>query len=114
MKLRWGILGLGKIANKFAKDLAMVDDCELVAFASRSKEKAEEFGNEYGARNCHDSYQDLFNDPEVDIIYIATPHSSHMKYTMEALNHKKHVLCEKPLAINRFQVEQLIVAARHL
>ncbi|MDF1699252.1 MAG: Gfo/Idh/MocA family oxidoreductase [Saprospiraceae bacterium] len=112
MKLKWGILGLGKIANKFAKDLAMVENCELVAVASRSLEKANAFGKEYGAKNFHSSYEALFNNSDVDIIYIATPHSSHMLYALQALNHKKHVLCEKPLAINKIQVQQLIDASR--
>jgi len=112
MILKWGIVGLGNIANKFAKDLALVDNCELVAVASRSAEKAEEFSKEYGAKYFHSSYDDLYNNPEVDIIYIATPHNSHMKLAVEALKHKKHVLCEKPLAVNRSQVQKLIDASR--
>lgn len=111
MNLRWGILGLGKIANKFAKDLTLVDGCELTAVASRSKEKSEQFGALHGAKYTHFSYDDLFNNPEVDIIYIATPHNSHMEYAITAMKHKKHVLCEKPLAINRSQVKMMIDTA---
>ncbi|MEM9547674.1 MAG: Gfo/Idh/MocA family oxidoreductase [Bacteroidota bacterium] len=112
MKLRWGILGPGKIANKFVKDLLLIDDCELASVASRSLEKAENFARIYGAKHFYSSYKDLFEDKDIDIIYIATPHNSHMKFALEALNHGKHVLCEKPLAINKEQVSALIHAAR--
>ncbi len=112
MALKWGILGLGKIANSFAMDLVLVENCELVAVASRTISKAEKFGKRFEAKYCHGSYQELFENPEVDIIYIATPHNSHLEYALEAMNHGKHVLCEKPLAINQSQVRQLISASQ--
>ena len=111
MKIRWGIIGLGKIAGKFAEDLALVDGGELVAVGSRSQEKAEEFGQRHGAKYFHSSYEDLFKNIEVDIIYIATPHNSHLTYALKAMQHGKHVLCEKPLGINKGQVNQLIQAS---
>ena len=112
MRLNWGILGLGKIANKFVIDLAMVEDCHLSAVASRSEDRAMQFGEQYNADQFYASYEQLFSDEEVDIIYIATPHNSHFKYAMEAMNHGKHVLCEKPLAVNRKEVNQLILASK--
>ena len=112
MILKWGILGLGKIANKFAMDLALVEHCELSAVASRTAAKAVAFGEQYGAKYFHSDYESLFNNEEVDIIYIATPHSSHMEFALNALNHGKHVLCEKPLAVNRLQVQKLIDASK--
>ena len=112
MKLRWGIIGLGKIAHKFVKDLLLIDTCELVAVASRSIEKAEEFGRTYGASNSYGTYEALFKDENVDIVYIGTPHNSHMTYALEAMQNGKHVLCEKPLAISRNQVEKLVQTAR--
>ena len=112
MTLKWGIIGLGNIANKFAVDLGLIDNCELVGVASRSVDKAKQFGRQYGARYFHSSYDELFKNSEVDIIYIATPHNSHMELALEAMKHKKHVLCEKPLAVNRGQVQRLIDVAR--
>lgn len=110
--LKWGIIGLGKIANKFAKDLALVENCELTAVASRSAEKGRQFGAQYGVKAIYSSYDDLFQDPNVDIVYIATPHNSHLEYSLAAMNSGKHVLCEKPLAVNQQQVQALIDGAR--
>ncbi len=112
MKLRWGILGLGKIANKFVKDLTLVENCELTAVASRTAEKAEQFGRQYGAKYMHSSYDEILKNDDVDIVYIAVPHDSHMEYTLAAMDHGKHVLCEKPLAVNRDQVQKVINASK--
>ena len=75
--IKWGIIGLGKIANKFASDLATVENTELVAVASRSQENANEFGQKFNVKKAYNSYEALAKDPEVDAIYIATPHSFH-------------------------------------
>jgi predicted dehydrogenase len=112
MRLNWGILGLGNIANKFVKDLKRVKNCHLTAVASRSEDRAKLFADQYSANHFYSSYEDLFLDEEVDIIYIATPHNSHFKLAFEAMNHGKHVLCEKPLAVNRHEVTQLIEASK--
>ena len=110
-KLNWGIIGLGKIAHAFVKDLQLVEACSLVAVASRSQNKATEFAQQYQATKAYSSYTELFQDPEVDIVYIATPHNLHASLAIEAMNAGKHVLCEKPLAVNRVQVSNMIEAA---
>jgi len=111
-KVRWGIIGLGSIANKFAKDLQLVAEAELVAVASRSIEKANMFGNEYNVKHIFGSYEDLFNCKEVDVVYIATPHTLHERLSITAMNFGKHVLCEKPAGINSKEVERIIAAAK--
>ena len=110
--IRWGILGLGKIAHKFAQDLALVEDTELVAVASRDKEKAKIFSQIFKAQKAYDSYQELVKDPQVDAIYIATPHSFHKKHALLCLQNKKAVLCEKPFAMNLQEVTEMIAVAK--
>jgi predicted dehydrogenase len=109
---KWGIIGPGKIAHKFAKGLADVPGAELYAVASRSLPKAEEFAKEFNAAKSYGSYEDLVNDPEVDIVYIATPHVFHCEHTLLCLKHKKAVLCEKPFAMNKQQVNEMIQTAK--
>jgi len=111
-KINWGIIGLGKIANKFAKDLALVEDAELTAVASRSLEKAKTFAEAHQVESYYDNYQSLFDNPDIDIVYIATPHNSHMEFSIQVMNAGKHVLCEKPLAVNKNQVQQMIEASK--
>lgn len=111
MGLKWGIIGLGSIANKFANDLQLVDGVELVGVASRNQQKAEEFKIAHNAKHAFGSYLELFQSKEIDIVYIATPHSSHMNWSVEAMKHGKHVLCEKPLAVNETQVQKMIDVA---
>ncbi|MCF4101455.1 Gfo/Idh/MocA family oxidoreductase [Gillisia sp. M10.2A] len=108
---KWGIIGLGKIAGKFASDLQKIPNAELYAVASRSDEKAEEFAKQYNAIKSYGSYDDLVNDAEVEVIYIATPHVFHFEHTMLCLKHKKAVLCEKPFAINSDQVKKMIATS---
>jgi predicted dehydrogenase len=110
-KIRWGILGCGKIAAKFAADLRLVKDSALVAVASRDAERAAEFGKTFGAALTFDNYEALAASA-VDVIYIATPHSFHYEHTLLCLNAKKAVLCEKPFAINRVQASQMFDIAR--
>jgi len=110
--IRWGILGLGKIAHSFASDVALVEGSEVYAVASRSQEKADRFGATYNASKCYDSYEQLAKDPNVDAVYIATPHVRHHQDTLLCLKHKKAVLCEKPFAMNRSQVEEMITTAQ--
>lgn len=110
--IRWGILGLGKIANSFAKDLQQVTGSELYAVASRSQEKADEFGKNYNATKCYSSYEALAEDPQVDAVYIATPHVRHHDDTLLCLTNGKAVLCEKPFAMNLAQVEEMISIAK--
>jgi predicted dehydrogenase len=111
-KIRWGILGCGKIANKFASDLQMVEDAELVAVASRDMEKGKAFASLFNARLNFNTYEALATCNEVDVIYIATPHGFHLEHTSLCLQHFKAVLCEKPMAINSKQVKEMIDLAR--
>lgn len=110
--IAWGIVGLGKIANKFSNDLKLVEGGHLQSVASRNLDKAKSFAEAHQANSYYDDYQQLFSDPNVDIVYIATPHDSHMNYAIEAINAGKHVLCEKPLAVNQSQVKKMIEASQ--
>lgn len=109
--VRWGIMGLGRIAETFASDLARADGCELAAAGSRSLEKSEAFCAKHGGRPCG-SYQELVNDPDVDIIYVATPHMVHEENVIMAAEAGKAILCEKPFSINADQTRRMIDAAR--
>jgi scyllo-inositol 2-dehydrogenase (NADP+) len=111
-KIRWGIVGLGNIAHHFVKDLLLIETAEITAVASRTLNKAEEFAQEYGIKNTFGSYEELFKCHEVDVIYIATPHTFHAKLAIDAMYYGKHVLCEKPLGVNRVEVEKMIAAAK--
>lgn len=110
-KIKWGIIGLGKIATKFAQDLTTLEGGELFAVASRSQQKADEFAVTHHATKAYGDYQSLMADAEVEVIYVATPHVSHAQVTMDCLNHGKAVLCEKPFAMNLQQVEQMLKTA---
>jgi predicted dehydrogenase len=110
--IKWGILGLGKIANKFAHDLLAVNGAELYGVASRDQQKANSFAKQYKAQSAYGSYEELASDPNIDAIYIATPHSFHKAHTILCLNHKKAVLCEKPFAMNLQEVEEMIAIAK--
>ena len=111
-KIRWGILGCGRIARKFAADLRLVDDAELTAIASRNKETLELFAKDFPCKYQYNSYEALAMNGEVDVIYIATPHSHHYEHTMLCLNHDKAVLCEKAFAINSRQAGEMIKNAK--
>ncbi|WP_405328657.1 Gfo/Idh/MocA family protein [Leeuwenhoekiella sp. LLG6367-2.1] len=110
--IRWGIIGLGKIANSFATDMQQVDNSIIYAVASRSQEKANDFGAKYNVDKCYDSYEELAQDPQVDAIYIATPHVRHAQDTLLCLTHNKAVLCEKPFAMNLQEVDSMIAKAK--
>ena len=110
--IRWGIIGLGNIAQKFAQDLMTVEGCELYAVASRSQEKADSFASEYNVPKTYSSYEALANDAQVDAVYIATPHSLHKENTILCLEKGIAVLCEKPFAMNLEQVTEMIAVAK--
>ena len=111
-KIRWGILGCGRIAAKFADALRCVEEAELVAVGSRTLDNARAFGAACHARRCYGSYQELAEDSELDIIYVATPHSFHAENTLLCLSAGRGVLCEKPLAVNAVQGRAMIDCAR--
>ena len=110
--IRWGIIGLGNIAHKFAKDLMIVEGCELYAVASRSQEKANAFASEFHALKAYSTYEALANDTEIDAVYIATPHVLHHQNTIMCLKNGKAVLCEKPFAMNLEEVSEMIEVAK--
>lgn len=107
----WGIIGLGNIAHKFAQDLLLVKNAKLVGVASRSIEKSKKFANEYDVEKYYDSYELLVKNPDIDVVYIATPHVFHFENTMLCLQNNKAVLCEKPFAMNAEQVKMMICEA---
>jgi predicted dehydrogenase len=111
-KLRWGILSTGGIANTFAEGLTVVEDAELVAVGSRAQAPADAFGERWHVPHRHASYEALANDPDVDVIYVGTPHPYHCENTMLCLNAGKHVLVEKPFAMNARQAQAMIDLAR--
>jgi predicted dehydrogenase len=110
--IHWGIAGTGKIANSFATDLTTCKGNVLTAVGSRSLENASNFAQKYGAQKAHGSYIDLFKDEKVDVVYIASPHTMHAEMSILAMEHKKHVLCEKPLGMNGEEVARMIASAK--
>ena len=109
-KFRWGVIGPGRIARKFASDLKAVEGFELYAVASRTG--AENFVREFDVPVEHSSYQALVDDPQVDGVYIATPHNFHFEQADLCLEAGKPVLCEKPLTVNAQQAASLIERSR--
>ena len=108
--IRWGILGTGSIAHKFAGGLAVLPDAALVAVGSRRQETADGFGDEFDVPNRHAGYEALAADPDVDVVYVASPHNHHHDMTVDALNAGRHVLCEKAFALNAGQAREMIAA----
>jgi predicted dehydrogenase len=104
---KWGILGTGNIARKFCNALHLLDNAEIYAVGSRSVEKAGKFASEFKIHKIYGSYEELVTDPDIDVIYVATPHTFHMENTLLALRSGKNVLCEKPLAINSLEVKKM-------
>ena len=109
--VRWGILATGKIAVSFARDLALVDDAELVAVGSRKLESAQGFTAEHGGR-AYGSYTQLLADPDVDVVYVATPHGRHVEDVRACFAAGKHVLCEKALTLTAASARSLVDEAR--
>src|SRR6185369_654729 len=97
-KIGWGILSTGFIADLFAEGLTSADNATLVAVGSRAQSSADTFGEKWHVPHRHASYEALANDPDVEVIYVGTPHPFHYENTMMCLNAGKHVLVEKPFA----------------
>lgn len=110
--IRWGILSTGTIARNFAKTAAKMDDVQIQAVASRSAQKAEAFAAEFGIPSAHGSYAALAADPDVDIVYIATPHSCHYEDMKQMIAAGKHILCEKSFTTDAAQAEEVFALAR--
>jgi len=111
-KIKWGIIGLGSIAKKFASNLRDRDDAIIVAVGSRSRDKAAKFAEQYGAAHHYGSYEALIENKDIDIVYIATPHSHHYENVMMCLDAGVNVLCEKAFAVNSSQVKKMVDKAR--
>lgn len=107
-KYKWGILAPGKMSAKFTSGLKLLDNVELYAVGSRDKSRAEQFARDHGYKKFYGSYEELVNDREVDVIYIASPHSHHMEHTLMCLKNKKAVVCEKAFALNSSEVKKMI------
>ena len=111
-RYKWGILTAGKMSAKFVKALKLPDNAELYAVAARDPERAKKFADEFGFKKYYSAYEELASDPEVDIIYIASPHSHHLEHTMLCLKYRKAVLCEKAFSLNSREVEIMINESR--
>jgi predicted dehydrogenase len=111
-KVRWGILATGNIAHKFAEGLGCLEDAELVAVGSRTQERADAFAEQWGVPHRHGSYEALAADPDVDVVYVATPHPFHRDNSLLCLEAGKAVLCEKPFAVNASQGRDIAECAR--
>jgi predicted dehydrogenase len=111
--IRWGILGTGAIAAAFATALRQVTDATLLAVGSRNQASADGFAQIHNVDRAYASYVELAADPDVDVVYIASPHTAHFENTMLCLGAGKHVLCEKPFALNSTQTEQMVALAKH-
>ena len=111
-KLRWGILGCGKIARKLARAIGGSQTGTVVAAGSRTKEGAQAFAAELRVPHAHGSYAELLANPEVEVVYIATPHPWHAEWAIRAAEAGKHLLCEKPMTMNAADTERVIAAAR--
>ncbi|WP_440897494.1 Gfo/Idh/MocA family protein [Amphibacillus sp. Q70] len=109
--LNWGILGTGKIANEFAGQFK-VDRANLYAIASRTQKRSEAFASQYNIKKAYDSYEELLNDKNIDVVYIATPHSHHYEHIMKSLQSNKHVVCEKSITISKSQLDEAIKLAK--
>jgi predicted dehydrogenase len=109
---RWGVIGPGGIATRFATAMEMVGDGEIVAVASRSLDRADAFADRHGIARRYDDRDALLADPDVDVVYVATPHSQHESDTVAALTAGKHVLCEKAFALDVGQATRMVAAAR--
>jgi len=104
----WGIIGLGNIAETFASDLKLLSNASLYAVASRNQKKADLFAKKHGVACAYGCYEDIIKNKNIDIIYIATPHSLHFDNTVMCLRNRIAVLCEKPLAINSAEVKKMV------
>jgi scyllo-inositol 2-dehydrogenase (NADP+) len=110
--IKWGILGTGLIARKFAEGLRDVAHAELLAIGSRSIDTAQSFARDFQVPRTYGSYEELASDPDIDVVYIATPHNLHCENTLLCLDKGRNVLCEKPFAVNLSEVKKMIARAR--
>ena len=110
--VRWGILSTGTIATSFVEDLALLDDCAVAAVGARRQESADAFAREHGVPTAYGDYRALVEDPDVDVVYVGTPHGLHREHVELALGAGKPVLCEKSLTLTAADAEHLVALAR--
>lgn len=110
--INWGIVGLGRIAHKFAQDIRLVEGARLHAVASRTLSKAKSFAEQYNSNHHFGSYEELVNCEGLDVVYIATPHVFHCENTILFLKNKIPVLCEKPMGMNLREVQKMVASAQ--
>lgn len=109
--LNWAVLGTGVIANEMAQALKVMGK-KLYAVGNRTHEKAVTFAEKYQVTKVYDDFHEMFTDPQVDVIYITTPHNTHIEFVREALKNKKHVLCEKSITLNSLELEEALTLAK--
>jgi len=110
--VRWGILATGKIATAFVENLALVDDCEVAAVGARRQESADAFASRHGIGSAYGDYRALVEDPDVDVVYVATPHALHREHVELAFDAGKPVLCEKAITLTARDAQALVDRAR--
>lgn len=111
-KYKWGILAPGKMAAKFTRGIGLLENAELFAAGSRDLTRAERFAREFGFKKFYGSYEELVSDKDVEIVYIASPHSHHMEQTLLCLRNGKNVICEKAFGLNTREVNEMIHEAK--
>jgi predicted dehydrogenase len=111
-KYNWGILAAGKMSAKFSRGLMLLDNAELYAVGSRDIARSKKFAEDFGYKKYYGSYEELAEDKNVDIVYVASPHSHHHEHVMLCLKNRKAVICEKAFALNSSQVEEMIMEAK--
>ncbi len=111
-KIKFAILAPGGIANCMAEAVNQIEELECYAVASRSYERAKNFADKWGFQQAYGSYEEMVEDPQVELVYVASPHSHHYPYAKLCLEHGKHVLLEKAFTVNAVQAEELITLAR--
>lgn len=104
-ELRWAVIGCGVIANQMAQSLALAGR-KLAGVANRTLSKAQAFAKQYGVEKVYDTVEDLYSDPNIDAVYITTPHNTHITYLRAALTAGKHVLCEKAITLNSAELDE--------
>ena len=110
-RVRWGIAGTGRISHQFVQDFAYVPNGEVIAVSSRSQDSADTFAGQYDIKRAYAGYDSLLADPDIDAVYIASPHTLHFQNALDAIEAGKHVLCEKPFTINPDESRKLFKVA---
>lgn len=106
--MKWGIIGAGRIAHRFVQSLENFENCELYAVSCRTQQKADAFKGQHHAKIAYAGFEKIVNDPNIDAVYIATPHPYHCEWILKCLKAKKAVLCEKPACMNANEMHQVI------